>query len=316
MQSFKETADRIREEVGRVIIGQKGVVDQLLIALLAGGHVLLEGVPGVGKTLLVKTLCRCVDARFKRIQFTPDLMPADVLGTNVFDLQKNEFTLRKGPIFTDVLLADEINRTPPKTQAALLEAMQEKQATIDGASHGISPVFFVCATQNPVEFEGTYPLPEAQLDRFLMNVRMDYPEYADECSIVRRYAATPALDADPINAVRPVLNVEQLVELRRGVNQVQVEARIVDYVVQIAAATRKLNSVSLGASPRASLALLHCAKAAAAIDGQDYITPDHVKQMAAPVLRHRLFLLPEAEVEGQSVDNLVRHVLDSVTVPR
>jgi len=313
---IRETADVIRSEISKVIVGQEDVVKELIVALFVGGHVLLEGVPGVGKTLLVRSLAQCIDAQFGRIQFTPDLMPSDVVGTNVYNLKTHEFELKKGPIFTDVLLADEINRTPPKTQAALLEAMQERQATIDGITHQLSPVFLVCATQNPIEYEGTYPLPEAQLDRFIMRIVVTYPGTEQEKEVLRRFQITPGARSDPLRRIGRAISRDDLIRLKKEVNEVRVEEKVLDYVVNIAAATRQVRGVILGASPRAALSLLHCSKGLAAIEGFDFITPDHVKKMAYPVLRHRILLTPEAEVEGHSVEHVISQVLSSLTVPR
>jgi MoxR-like ATPase len=307
---------RLEAEIGKAVVGQRGAVAELLAALLAGGHVLLEGVPGVAKTLLAKALARALDLRFGRVQFTPDLMPSDVLGTTIYRAESASFELRRGPIFTDVLLADEVNRTPPKTQAALLEAMEERQVTIDGGAHALGPAFFVVATQNPVEHEGTYPLPEAQQDRFLMKVRLGYPEAADEREILRRAAA--GFDAHDLDAagVRPVLGREELAALRARARALPVAEAIVEYVARIVRGSRELGRARLGASPRAGVALLSTARARAALRGAEWLTPDDVKAVAAPVLRHRLVLRPEAELEGATADDLVEELLASVEVPR
>jgi len=291
-------------------------VAELLAALLAGGHVLLEGVPGVAKTLLAKTLARALDLRFGRIQFTPDLMPADVLGTSVFRADRGEFELRRGPIFTEVLLADEVNRTPPKTQAALLEAMEEGQATIDGQRQPLPDVFFVIATQNPLEYEGTYPLPEAQTDRFLMKIRIDYPAAEEEAEILRRAAAGFQAHDLAAAGVAAVLSRDDLLALRARARALPAAPPLVDYVARLVRASRELPRARLGASPRAGVGLLAAARARAALRGAEWLDPDDVKALAAPVLRHRLVLRPEAELEGATPEDLVRELLEGVEVPR
>jgi MoxR-like ATPase len=303
-------------EIGKAVVGQRQPVEQLLCALVAGGHVLLEGVPGVAKTLLAKALARAVDLRFGRIQFTPDLMPADILGTSVYRAATGEFELRRGPIFTEVLLADEVNRTPPKTQAALLEAMEERQVTLDGGREPLPAGFFVIATQNPVEYEGTYPLPEAQTDRFLMKVRVDYPSAGEEIEILARAAA--GRDGHDLDAagVRPVLDREGLATLRARARAVTVAPPVLEYVARLVRASRELPRARLGASPRAGVALLTSARARAALAGAEWLSPDDVKASAAPVLRHRLVLRAEAELEGTTADDLVEELLEGVEVPR
>jgi MoxR-like ATPase len=307
---------RVEAEIAKAVVGQAEPVRQLLAALVAGGHVLLEGVPGVAKTLLAKTLARTLDLKFRRVQFTPDLMPADILGTSVYQAQSGTFELRRGPIFTDVLLADEINRTPPKTQSALLEAMEERQVTLDGERLELGGDFFVIATQNPIEYEGTYPLPEAQTDRFTMKIRMGYPEAAEEVEILRRSAARPDGHDLAQAGVAAVWTRGELTELRKRAWRLEVAGELLDYVARLVRGSRQLGRVRLGASPRAGVALLAAARAGAALRGADWLSPDDVKAAAPPVLRHRLVLRPEAELEGASADELVAELLDTVSVPR
>jgi MoxR-like ATPase len=309
-------ASRVEREIGKAVVGHAEPVRQLLAALLAGGHVLLEGVPGVAKTLLAKALARALDLRFRRVQFTPDLMPADILGTSVYRPQSGTFELRRGPIFTDVLLAVEINRTPPKTQAALLEAMEERQVTLDGERLPLGSDFFVVATQNPVEYEGTYPLPEAQTDRFMMKIRMGYPEAGEELELLRRSAT--AGDGHDLEAagVGTVMTRGDLEALRREARRLTVEPPLLDYVARLIRGSRQLSRVRLGGSPRAGVVLLAASRARAALRGASWLSPDDVKASAHPVLRHRLVLRPDAELEGASADELVAELLDSVPVPR
>ena len=310
------TVSHIITELRKTIVGQDEVIEQILVAVLAEGHALLEGVPGTAKTLAVKTLSQILGAKFSRIQFTPDLMPSDITGTNVFNMQTTQFSLRQGPIFTDILLADEINRTPPKTQAALLEAMEERQTTIDGERYPLSPIFTVLATENPIEYEGTYPLPEAQLDRFLLKVLIDYPEAADEQEIVARWdAGFNSHHLEQLD-IRPLPDPSAIQLCRAEVRSMRMEPGVQRYVVEIVRKTRNHPTVLYGASPRASIALLLCSKALAAIRGRDFPTPDDIRDIAAPVLRHRLALRAEAELEGATTDAVISDILKTVEVPR
>lgn len=316
LKQTPSTVAHILNELRKTIVGQDEVIEQILVAVLAEGHALLEGVPGTAKTLTVKTLARILGAQYSRIQFTPDLMPSDITGTNVFNMQTSQFSLRQGPIFTDILLADEINRTPPKTQAALLEAMEERQTTIDGERYPLSPIFTVLATENPIEYEGTYPLPEAQLDRFLIKVLIDYPKAEDEREIVARWDG--GFDSHQLeNAdIRPLDDPSTIRQCRMEVRQMRMEPGVQKYLVDIVRKSRSHPTILFGASPRASIALLLCSKALAAIRGRDFPTPDDVRDVAAPVLRHRLALRGEAELEGATTDAVISDILQSVDVPR
>jgi MoxR-like ATPase len=310
------TVAHILNELRKTVVGQDEAIEQILVALLAEGHALIEGVPGTAKTLTVKTLARIIGAQFSRIQFTPDLMPSDITGTNVFNMQTAQFNLRQGPIFTDILLADEINRTPPKTQAALLEAMEERQTTIDGDRHALSPIFTVLATENPIEYEGTYPLPEAQLDRFLLKILLDYPSLEAEGEVVARWdAGFNSRYLENIH-IQPLPDANAIMACRAEVRNMRMEPGVQKYVVEIARRTRGHASVMYGASPRASVALLLCSKALAAIRGRDFPTPDDVRDIARPVLRHRLSLRAEAELDGATTDSVIADILKSVDVPR
>jgi len=311
-----EAAESVRTEVAKAVVGQREVIDQIMIALLCEGHALLEGVPGIAKTLAARAVSLAISADFARIQFTPDLMPSDVIGANVFDPSTTRFKLREGPIFTEILLADEINRTPPKTQAALLEAMQEKMVTIDGDSRELSPLFTVLATQNPIEFEGTYPLPEAQLDRFMLKIIVPYPARETEVAVLTRYNEGFRASSLGEAGIRPVLGKEKVLELRRIVASVGVAASVIDYIARLVRKTRENRNLVLGASPRASICLLLGSKAVAALGGREYVIPDDVKSLAAPVLRHRLLLRPEAEIEGVTAERVIESVLGDVEVPR
>lgn len=313
--SLRQSLTRVRAEVGKAVVGQDGAVTGLIIALLARGHVLLEGVPGVAKTLLVRTLSHALSLDTKRIQFTPDLMPGDVTGSLIYDAKAGEFEFRAGPVFTNILLADEINRTPPKTQSALLEAMEERQVSVDGATRALPVPFIVAATMNPIEYEGTYTLPEAQLDRFLLKLVLDVPARDDEVEVLRRHAAgfNPRDLAGA--GVTAVLGAAELAAAQAAVASVGSSADVLAYLVDLARATRNSPSVRLGVSPRGTTALLAATKAWAWLSGYDSITPDHVQAMVLPVWRHRLVLQPEAELEGVSVDAILQSVLQQVQVP-
>ncbi|HEV8648813.1 MAG TPA: MoxR family ATPase [Actinomycetes bacterium] len=314
--SAREAVLRVREEIAKAVVGQDGAVSGLVAALLVRGHVLLEGVPGVAKTLLVKTMAATLALDFKRVQFTPDLMPSDVTGQVIFEQRDGSFRFRQGPAFTNLLLADEINRTPPKTQAALLEAMEERQVSVEGQAHRLPDPFLVVATQNPVEYEGTYPLPEAQLDRFLFKLVVGYPSPEQEQEVLARHDA--GMDPHDLGTlgVRAVAGAQDLAEGRKEVGGVPVEPRVQAYIVAIAWATRESPSLALGVSPRGATMLLHAAKAWAWLAGRQYVTPDEVKAMAKPTLRHRVQLRPEVELEGVTADGVLDGILASVPVPR
>lgn len=305
-----------REQVAQAFVGQADILDQILVALLSGGHVLVEGVPGLGKTLLVRALSTALDCSFARVQFTPDLMPSDVSGHAFYDPKSEEFRIRRGPVFTNLLLADEINRAPAKTQAALLEAMQEQQVTIEGRSYPLPPPFLVVATQNPIEQEGTYPLPEAQLDRFLLKILMDYPEHEDEVRMVGNVSNGRNANDFDLSKVRRVLDRAQIAGMQLGTAQVSVDAVVLDYAVRLARATRNWPGIALGAGPRGSLALVRAARANAVLEGRDFVTPDDVRAIAKPALRHRLTLAPEMQIEGQRVDAVLDGLLLKVEAPR
>ena len=316
-ERLKEILTQARHETGKVIIGQHDVIEKALIAIFTGGHALVEGVPGVAKTLLVRTLAHVLGAEFARIQFTPDLMPADITGTNVFNLQRNEFSLVKGPIFTSFLLADEINRAPAKTQSALLQAMQERCVTIDRETHLLPPNFTVFATQNPIEYEGTYPLPEAQKDRFMLKITMLSPGRDDELALAQRTMTKEAPETLLASGVvQPVIKAEDIVALREQLALVVLRDELTAYLVDIVRATRSHESVLVGAGPRATQSLIMAARAYAAMSGRDFVTPDDIKAMAVPVLEHRLILRPEFEIEGLSVTEVIQQILQQIAVPR
>ena len=315
MNNAMELAAHVRGELNKAIVGQRESLDQLLLVLLVGGHALVEGVPGLAKTLAVKALAHIFQLKFQRVQCTPDLMPADILGANVFNLSTSAFTLHRGPVFTDLLLVDEINRTPPRTQSALLEAMEEKQVTIDGTSYDLSNSFAVFATQNPVEFEGTYPLPEAQLDRFLVKILIGYPAAEQEAQVLQNYQD----GFDPRDLQRlgfATVPLERLLAARKEASAVRVEPALFRYIVTLVTRTRNSAAVSLGASPRAAISLMLFSKAIAATEGRDYLIPDDIKAAALPILRHRLVLKPEADLEGMTADQVVKEIVRSVEVPK
>lgn len=315
VQQFRESVHR---EMARVIVGQEELIDELLVVILANGHALLEGVPGVAKTLISSTLSRLMQLDFTRIQFTPDLMPADIIGTKVFDFSDSTFKTTKGPIFTNVCLIDEVNRSPAKTQSALLEVMEERQVTIEGETFNLDGPFLVLATQNPIEFEGTYSLPEAQMDRFLMKILVDYPSESNELEIIRRFhEGVLAVGKNRSRAVvNPVVNRQQLQELREAVAKVRVEEEILQYINRLVRGTRNHAYLYLGSSPRGNISLLLAAKARAALKGRDYVNPDDVKEMALPVLRHRVMLNPEAEIEGLTTDQILKDLANTTEVPK
>ncbi len=316
MNKINPIISELNQSLNKVVVGQSALIQQLLIALLAGGHIILEGVPGTGKTLLVKVLAQLIKADFRRIQLTPDVLPADITGTNIFDLNSRNFTLKKGPVFTEILLADEINRTPPKTQAALLESMEEMQVTLDGETLPLPDLFWVIATQNPLEFEGTYPLPEAQLDRFLFKLVVDYPnEAAEKQMLLNRQAGFAARRMD-ISRLHQVATVSQILEARQSVKEINVKETVIDYLLNLVRTSRKHPDLALGASPRAAGLWLQTSQAAAWLAGRDFVTPDDVKAVATPLLRHRLILRPEAMLDGLQIDNVIASLLNQVTVPR
>ena len=311
---FTEKIQALKSQISQIVVGQDDAVELVLTAILANGHVLIEGVPGVAKTLLARLVARLIDARFSRIQFTPDLMPSDVLGTTVFNAKTADFDFHQGPVFADVVLVDEINRAPAKTQAALFEVMEERQATIDGKSYPMSPLFTILATQNPVEQEGTYRLPEAQLDRFLMKIVMSYPSADEEVEVLLRHHHRQ--DFTKLDTIQPVITPDELLALRSELSNVVVEDSLMRYIVEIVGQTRTSRAVFLGASPRASVAIMHCAKAYALLKERDFVTPDDIKTVAPHVLHHRLTLTAEAEMEGYTPFKVAQRLIDKVEVPK
>jgi MoxR-like ATPase len=316
LTAVREVANRLREQVHRVVVGQDHAIDLLLVALLCEGHILFEGVPGTAKTLLARTFAGGLSLAFGRVQFTPDLMPGDIIGTNLFNFQTNSFTLTKGPIFTQLLLADEINRTPPKTQAALLQAMQERAVTVDGIHHELGDGFMVIATQNPIEQEGTYLLPEAQLDRFLFKVVIGYPTRDEERDVVRRHGHRTTMPRLADFDILPVADLATLVAMRQAVQRIRTSEEILDYIVDLVRATRARPSIAYGASPRATTMLTTASRAYAALHGRDFVLPDDIKALAVPALCHRVVLAPGAEIEGLTAESVVRQIVDQVAVPR
>jgi MoxR-like ATPase len=314
LSGITQKTNDVKAEIGKYVIGQQQMIDLLLIALLADGHVLLEGVPGVAKTLTAKLMAKTIDAEFKRIQFTPDLMPSDIVGTTIFNNKTSEFEFRKGPLFANIVLTDEINRAPAKTQAALFEAMEERQISIDGNTYKLQPPFMVLATQNPIEHEGTYRLPEAQLDRFLFKISVGYPSVEEESKMLMNFHNNLNLvDFDKVNKI---LNKQQVPELRQTVGKIVVEENLINYISQIVNATRKNPSLFLGASPRASIAILNASKACACLQNRDFVTPEDIQYVCFPVLRHRVVLTPEKEMEGIQVDAVIQQIIDKIEIPR
>lgn len=307
---------QISQALEQIVVGQSPIIQQLIVALLSGGHVIIEGVPGTGKTLLVKALSKLIEADFRRIQLTPDILPSDILGTNIFDLNTRNFSLKEGPIFTQLLLADEINRTPPKTQAALLEAMEEQQVTLDGKTMPLPELFWVIATQNSLEFEGTYPLPEAQLDRFLFKLFIDYPERISEKQMLVNARTKLRGKSVELERLQPLATVQQILTARQAVQAVNVEENVLDYLLDLVARTRKHSDLALGASPRAAVVWLQASKAKAWLSGRNYVTPDDVKIIALPLLRHRLILNPETQLEGLKTEAVIAAILKQIPVPR
>ncbi|HEX7641890.1 MAG TPA: MoxR family ATPase [Burkholderiaceae bacterium] len=316
LQQAVDIVTRMRQEIQRALVGQEYVVEQVLACCLAGGHVLIEGVPGLGKTLLVKAMAKTFSGDFSRIQFTPDLMPADVMGHAVFDMRNQSFSVRKGPVFTHLLLADEINRAPAKTQSSLLEVMQERQVTIEGESHQLAAPFMVLATQNPLENEGTYPLPEAQLDRFLIKVRIDYPSEREEQELVRQVTANRIGDSLDVGAVNTLVKPETVVVLQQIVSKIRVDDAVSNYAVRLVRATRDWPGIAIGAGPRGSIALLRVARAMALLAGRDFVIPDDIKAAALPVLRHRVAISPESELDGLTSDDLLKGLIEQSAAPR
>jgi len=316
MSTAKEVMGKISAEMAKAVVGQEEVIRDLVVAVLTGGHVLMEGVPGLAKTLLGRTLAMTLKADFVRIQFTPDLMPSDVIGTTLYDPQHGEFRLKKGPIFTEICLADEINRTPPKTQAALLEAMEERQVSIEGESHKLSQIFTVLATQNPIEYEGTYPLPEAQLDRFTFKLLINYPDKYEELELLKRYHQGFQSKELENAGIEAVASKDEIISVRGEIQKVTVEDSIIEYINEIARSSREDDDLLLGASPRAAITLLLTAKTLAACVGRDFVVPDDVQELAYPTLRHRFLLRPEAEIEGIRPDEVIARIVGKIPVPR
>jgi len=313
---IEELGNKIKNEIKKVVFGQDQVIDELLTGLLAGGHVLIEGVPGLAKTLIAKTLSFTINGEFKRIQFTPDLMPSDIIGVNIFNMQSSDFVFKKGPVFTNILLADEINRTPPKTQSALLQAMEERFLTVDGINYILPEPFFVLATQNPIEYEGTYPLPETQLDRFLLKILIDYPGLIEEESILKMHNKSVSVYNLKEMGVTQITDINEINQAKKSLSKITVEDPLFNYIIKIIEATRKAPQVVLGGSPRSAIALLNSSKVIAGLSGRDYLIPDDIKRITKSVLRHRIILKPEAELENVSTDTLIDTITNQIAVPK
>lgn len=314
LEELRNTVEEIKKELSTIIVGQKDFIELLIISILTDGHALIEGVPGIAKTVTAKLFAKTLKTEFSRIQFTPDLMPSDILGTSVFNTKTTEFEFKKGPIFSNIILIDEINRAPAKTQAALFETMEERQATVDGTTYKMGQPFMVLATQNPIEQEGTYALPEAQLDRFLFKIKVDYPSVEEEIIILQNHHERKG--EKPQDQIKAVLTPKKLLEFKKNIHEVVVEQKILDYIANIITQTRNHPHLYLGASPRASIATLTAAKAFAAISGRDFVTPEDVKKALVPVLNHRVILTPEREMEGMTTENVVSMIMESVEIPR
>ena len=314
LKNLQEATERIKTELGKVIVGQHDMLEMLIISILSNGHSLIEGVPGVAKTLTAKLLAKTMSVDFSRIQFTPDLMPSDILGTSIFNVKTNEFEFKKGPVFSNIVLIDEINRAPAKTQAALFEVMEERQVTMDGKKYEMNPPFLVFATQNPVEQEGTYALPEAQLDRFLFKINVPYPSLEEEVQILENEHSRK--DKLVLDNISPILNAQEIAEYQDTIKQIIIESNLLKYIAAIVDNTRSNSNLYLGASPRASLAIMNASKALAAINGRDFVTPDDIKKIAPSVLRHRIMLTPEREMEGITADKVVQQIIETIEIPR
>jgi MoxR-like ATPase len=314
LSDLKNAAASLRAEIGKVIVGQERMIDYMLIAILAKGHILLEGVPGIAKTLAAKLMAKTIDTGFSRIQFTPDLMPSDIIGTSVFNLKTSEFDFKRGPVFSNIILIDEINRAPAKTQSALFELMEEQQVTVDGQTYKMAEPFIVFATQNPVEQEGTYKLPEAQLDRFMFKIEIGYPSIEEEMAIITKHHKNPVLTS--LNDIQKILIPAKIAEYQKVIKSVIVEDNLIKYIAEIVNKTRNNNSLFLGASPRASLAILNGSKAMAALNGRDFVKPEDVKEMVYPVLNHRIILTPEKEMEGVTTKKVIDQIIEKVEIPR
>jgi len=314
LEPLKRATEKLRSEISKVIVGQKQMIDQFLVAILANGHVLVEGVPGVAKTLTAKLIAKSIQTNFSRIQFTPDLMPSDVIGTNIFNLSTSKFEFNRGPIFGNIILIDEINRAAAKTQSALFEVMEERQVTVDGTTYPMQLPFIVFATQNPIEQEGTYRLPEAQLDRFLFKIEVNYPDVNEELIILQNSHSNKSTKESDL--IEPVLMATEIIEYQHKIKEIHIDNNLLKYIAQIVTRTRNNNAIYLGASPRASLAIMLSSKAFAAINGRDYVTPEDIKEMAYPVLRHRIILTPDKELEGVVVADIIKQIIDSIEIPR